>query len=103
MASGADRPTPEQPHVFETPENVRLAFRLAGPGTRLGAYGIDLVIRIAIFYAVAYVVTRAQPFTGTSLTTGVFFVLAVCSRVGLRRVFSKPGGTARHRESGRSA
>jgi len=61
---------------LETPENVRLAFRLAGPGTRLGAYGIDLVIRIAIFYAVAYVLTQLQPFTGTSLTTGVFLVLA---------------------------
>ena len=61
---------------LETPENVRLAFRLAGPGTRLGAYGIDLVIRIAVFYGIAYVLTLLQPFTGADLTTGVFFVLA---------------------------
>ncbi len=61
---------------LETPENVRLAFRLAGPGTRLGAYGIDLVVRFTIFYAIAYALSLLQPVTGSGLSTGVFFVLA---------------------------
>lgn len=60
---------------LETPENVRLAFRLAGPGTRLGAYGIDLVVRGTIFYVIASVLNLLRPLTGTGLTTGVFFVL----------------------------
>ena len=38
---------------IETPENVRLAFRLAGPGTRLGAYLLDLAIRATVLYAIA--------------------------------------------------
>ena len=37
---------------LETPENVRLAFRLAGPGTRLGAYLVDFALRIVVFYGV---------------------------------------------------
>jgi uncharacterized RDD family membrane protein YckC len=61
---------------LETPENVRLAFRLAGPGTRLGAYGIDLVVRFAIFYAIAYALSLLGPAAGASLSTGVFLVLA---------------------------
>lgn len=60
---------------LETPENVTLAYRLAGPGTRLGAYGIDLVVRFAIFYAIAYIVSFLQPAAGSGLTTGVFFIL----------------------------
>lgn len=65
---------------LETPENVRLAFRLAGPGTRLGAYGIDLFVRFAIFYAIAYAVSLVGVMSGSGsgsgLSTGVFFVLA---------------------------
>jgi uncharacterized RDD family membrane protein YckC len=72
---------------LETPENVRLAFRLAGPGTRLGAYGIDLAIRIGIFYAIAYVLTRLEPLTGMGLTTGVFFVLAFVLEWGYGALF----------------
>ena len=62
---------------LETPENVRLAFRLAGPGTRLGAYLVDFALRVVIFYGMA-IATFALlvPVTGTGLSTGVFYVLA---------------------------
>jgi uncharacterized RDD family membrane protein YckC len=39
--------------VIETPENVILTYRLAGPATRAFAYVIDLLIRMALVY-VAY-------------------------------------------------
>lgn len=72
---------------LETPENVRLAFRLAGPGTRLSAYAIDLAVRFVIFYAIAYVLAALQPFTGTGLTTGVFFVLLFVLEWGYGALF----------------
>ena len=62
---------------LETPENVRLAFRLAGPGTRLGAYAIDFALRVVLFYAMAIAIGAIlAPATGTGLTMGVFYVLA---------------------------
>lgn len=38
---------------IETPENVRLDVRLAGPATRLGAYLLDLLIRVVVFFALS--------------------------------------------------
>ena len=62
---------------LETPENVRLAFRLAGPGTRLGAYLVDFALRVVIFYGMAIATSALLvPVTGTGLSTGVFYVLA---------------------------
>jgi uncharacterized RDD family membrane protein YckC len=49
-------------HVVVTPENVVLTFQLAGPGSRLGAFLIDLVIRMGLFSAAAFI----------SLTAGLF-------------------------------
>ena len=62
---------------LETPENVRLAFRLAGPGMRLGAYLVDFALRVVIFSAMAIAIgALLAPVTGTALSTGVFYVLA---------------------------
>lgn len=59
----------------ETPENVRLAFRLAGPGTRLGAYLLDLCVRTAILYALMIAVSIVfLPFSATGLGTGIYLV-----------------------------
>ena len=44
---------------LEIPENVRLGFRLAGPGTRLGAYLLDLAVRFAALYGVVTVLSFA--------------------------------------------
>lgn len=62
---------------LEIPENVRLGFRLAGPGTRLGAYLLDLSIRSAALYAIVVVLSIALvPFAATGLPTGVYLVVA---------------------------
>lgn len=59
---------------LETPENVRLAFRLAGPGTRLGAYAIDLLIRAFLFFGLTKLLQYLLPFVGTDIGTGVILV-----------------------------
>lgn len=61
----ADQIIDTQAHI-ETPENVRLTFRLAGPGTRLGAYLIDLVIRIAVVWGMSIVIGITAPFLMSS-------------------------------------
>jgi uncharacterized RDD family membrane protein YckC len=76
---------PEEPYAhvlsdqtfLEIPENVRLGFRLAGPGTRLGAYLIDLGVRFAALYGIVTVLSVALlPFATTGLPMGVYFVVA---------------------------
>jgi uncharacterized RDD family membrane protein YckC len=62
---------------LEIPENVRLGFRLAGPGTRLGAYLLDLGVRFAALYGIVTVLSVALlPFAATGLPVGVYFVVA---------------------------
>ncbi len=62
---------------LEIPENVRLGFRLAGPGTRLGAYLLDLAVRFAALYGIVTVLSVALlPFATTGLPVGVYFVVA---------------------------
>lgn len=51
-------------HVVVTPENVVLTFQLAGPGSRLGAFLIDLVIRMGLFGAAVFI----------SLTAGLLVI-----------------------------
>jgi uncharacterized RDD family membrane protein YckC len=62
---------------IETPENVRLAFRIAGPGTRLGAYLMDLSIRLAALYGIVLVLSLVLfPFASTGLPMGAYFIVA---------------------------
>jgi uncharacterized RDD family membrane protein YckC len=62
---------------LEIPENVRLGFRLAGPGTRLGAYLLDLGARsVALYVIVAVLSIALLPFAATGLPTGVYLVAA---------------------------
>jgi uncharacterized RDD family membrane protein YckC len=62
---------------LEIPENVRLGFRIAGPGSRLPAYLVDLLARGAIFYAIASALQiLLLPFASTGLLTGTYFVVA---------------------------
>ena len=60
----------------ETPENVTLTFQLAGPGSRIGAYIVDCVIRFVVAYAGAYAAGAMMPVLGQSLPIG-FMLLGV--------------------------
>jgi len=65
---------------IETPENVRLSFRLAGPATRMGAYLVDLMIRGTLLTALSVLVGLLFPLFHVSglpigvLLLGVFFL-----------------------------
>jgi uncharacterized RDD family membrane protein YckC len=61
--------------VIETPENVVLTYRLAGPAARLLAYMLDFLLRAALLYAIYNVVGMgmAAGFGGISL--GVFLLI----------------------------
>ncbi|MBI1313217.1 RDD family protein [bacterium] len=59
---------------IETPENVTLSFNVAGPGSRMTAYLIDLVIRVVVFWGLSFVVSAALPVLGDGLTMGGFLI-----------------------------
>ena len=58
----------------ETPENVTLDFQLAGPGSRMGAYLIDLVIRIVAAWLLAYLLRHLIPFLGFGAPVGLMLI-----------------------------
>ena len=63
---------------IETPENVVLTYQLAGPAARCGAYLLDLLIRIGLFFVLSIVFTVvgiALPGMGTGLTLLALFFL----------------------------
>jgi uncharacterized RDD family membrane protein YckC len=79
--SRSDEPAPARVlsdlTFLEIPENVRLGFRIAGPGSRLPAYLLDLLARAAIFYVLASALQiLLLPFASTGLLTGAYFVVA---------------------------
>ncbi len=55
---------------IETPENVTLSFNLAGPGSRMSAYLIDLLIRVAVFWGLSTALTSLIPVLGGGLPIG---------------------------------
>ncbi len=60
---------------IETPENVRLTYHLAGPGSRAGAYLLDLVLRWFILGGLMMFVATAMPLMGISgLPIGIWLV-----------------------------
>ncbi|MBS0266687.1 MAG: RDD family protein [Planctomycetes bacterium] len=61
--------------VIETPENVRLTYRLAGPATRLLAYLIDLILRIGIVVAVYFFASFAGVVAGQGVSIGMCLVV----------------------------
>lgn len=61
---------------IETPENVWLTFQIAGPGTRLGAYFVDLGLRGALTLAVSSLVGVIASFDVLqSFSTGAFLLM----------------------------
>jgi uncharacterized RDD family membrane protein YckC len=63
MSQNIGPPSPLDTTVeVETPERIRFAFRLAGPAQRAAAYGLDLLIRVAILVAVTMAALMAGSF-----------------------------------------
>jgi uncharacterized RDD family membrane protein YckC len=60
--------------VIETPENVVLTYRLAGPAVRVLAYLLDLMFRIAIVFAATILATWGG-IISTGISTGLLLVL----------------------------
>lgn len=59
---------------IETPENVTLSFNVAGPGSRMSAYLIDLVIRVVVFWGLSFLVSAVTPVFGGGLSIGGFLI-----------------------------
>jgi uncharacterized RDD family membrane protein YckC len=60
---------------IETPENVRLTYHLAGPGSRAGAYLLDLALRWFILTGLIMFLGLAFPFIGISgLPIGMYLI-----------------------------
>jgi uncharacterized RDD family membrane protein YckC len=59
--------------VIETPENVVLTYRLAGPAVRLLAYIVDFLVRAALIFA-AFVFMVAGSVGSAGISTGLFLV-----------------------------
>lgn len=59
---------------IETPENVTLTFQLAGPGARMVAYLIDLVLRLILAGLLSYLLGLMAPLIGMDAPTGVFLI-----------------------------
>ena len=59
---------------IETPENVTLTFQLAGPGSRMGAYLIDLVIRCVLAWLMSYLISLLIPVLGFGAPIGLMLV-----------------------------
>lgn len=75
---------------IETPECVDLTFRLAGPGVRMGAYLIDLLLRILfliILYILLILVTGMSRGLFASATAGVSLVILFLMEWGYGAVF----------------
>ncbi|HUG20398.1 MAG TPA: RDD family protein [Planctomycetaceae bacterium] len=61
----------------ETPECVRMTYRLAGPAARIGAYLLDTLLRGAIMVIVGIVLMCAGfTFLGTGMSVGLFLLIS---------------------------
>ena len=59
---------------IETPENVTLVFDLAGPGARMGAYLVDVLIRAVAVSAGTLITLFAFPLLGVSFPLGMMLI-----------------------------
>ena len=59
---------------IETPENVMLVFDLAGPGSRMGAYLVDLLIRLVAGWVLVFAVSLTVPLFGAGLPIGLMLI-----------------------------
>ncbi len=61
--------------VIETPENVVLTYRLAGPAVRLLAYLLDLMFRFAIILGAVYLAGYVGGLISSGVSTGLLLVV----------------------------
>ena len=98
VAAHADNPfgAPEHPSPqpvdtlsrVETPENVRLVFRLAGPATRMYAYLLDLLLRIALAWGLGWLILLIAPVVSFSaLPFGILLLLVFFLEWGYTTLF----------------
>jgi uncharacterized RDD family membrane protein YckC len=82
-AKAAKAPVLSDETYLEIPENVQLTFRIAGPGTRLGAYLLDLALRtIALYGVVMGIGVAFVAFDAGGLPLGIYFVVAFLAEWG---------------------
>ena len=73
---------------IETPENVWLIFHLAGPATRMLAYLLDFLIRVAVTFVLVFLIGLLAPlFVVTSLPIALVLVYAFFLEWGYFTVF----------------
>ncbi len=74
-----DRSSERQPldtvAEIETPEHIRFRYQLAGPGRRMMAYAIDLMIRAIIVIIVAIILSMTSMFMFDGFSTGAVLLL----------------------------
>lgn len=70
-----DAPPIDLEYAIETPENVTLAYRLAGPALRLAAWFVDLLIRIGFILGFAIVGGPVLGVIGEGFSAAVFLIL----------------------------
>jgi uncharacterized RDD family membrane protein YckC len=68
---------------LEIPENVRLTFRIAGPGSRILAYLLDLTLRSVALYGIALALGVAfLSFDASGLPIGIYLIAAFLAEWG---------------------
>ena len=74
-ASAGSSPTISPDLVIETPENVLLTYRLAGPAVRVQAFFVDLLLRMAILLAAFWAVLLVGSVISAGVSAGLYLVL----------------------------
>src|SRR5262245_56402419 len=74
-APAGSSPTISPDLVIETPENVVLTYRLAGPAVRVQAFFVDLLIRAAILMVAFWAVLLVGSFISAGASAGLYLVL----------------------------
>ena len=73
-AASAASPQVSSDLVIETPENVTLTYRLAGPAVRIQAFLDDLVLRAALLFG-GFIALLVGGFVSFGISLGLYFVL----------------------------
>src|SRR4051794_30526146 len=72
---------------IETPESVILTFDIAGPGSRMGAYLADLVIRFVVLLGLNWLIAIALPVFGEAIPLGFLLLSLFLLEWGYGAVF----------------
>lgn len=87
---------------IETPEHIRFRYPLAGPGRRMVAYGVDLLIRVVLVLIVGLILQMSTMFLFDGFSTGAVLVLVFAVEWGYYVLFESlwsgrtPGKRAMH-------